>query len=200
MPRDRAGVQRIVIVCVVAAIAALAVWHPAPRPPQIASAAPAVTSRPRPHASGRPSVLVVYVAGQVAHPGLYRLHPGDRVADAIRLAGGLRSAADPIAVNLAARLNDGDEVAVAAAGDRARAVHGPRRSVRKAPAPPDRPVNVNEDDAAALARVPGIGPAIAARIVEVRARDGPFASLDELLDVAGMTPARLERANQYLIL
>ena len=194
--------QRIVIGCVVAAIAVLAIWHPAPRPPQTATPVPVVPRAVRPHAPARPSVLVVYVAGEVTRPGLYRLHPGDRVADAVRLAGGLRSTADPIAVNLAARLNDGDEIAVLAPGAPARAG---RRSARPASrqrktSAPAAPVSVNEADPATLARVPGIGPTLAQRIVEVRERDGGFASLDELLDVAGMTPARLARANQYLIL
>ena len=52
--------------------------------------------------------------------------------------------------------------------------------------------------AAELAAVPGIGRAIAARIVELREREGSFTSLDELLDVAGMTASRLERARPYL--
>lgn len=201
--RDGAGVQRIVIGCVIAAIAVLAIWHPAPRPPQIATPVPAAPRAARPHAPARPSVLVVYVAGEVTHPGLYRLHPGDRVADAVRLAGGLRSTADPIAVNLAARLNDGDEVAVPAPGAPVRAGRRSTRAAvrqRKTREAPAAPVSVNDADAAALALVPGIGPILAQRIVEIRERDGRFASLDELLDVAGMTPARLARANQYLIL
>lgn len=192
--------QRIVIGCVVAAIAVLAIWHPAPRPPQATTPAPSPTVRV-PHRPARSSALVVvYVAGEVAHPGLYRLHPGDRVADAVRIAGGLLKTADPLAVNLAARLNDGDEVAVLAPGSAHANRRTPRAARRTKAVPADAPVNVNVADAAALARVPGIGPAIAQRIIEVRERDGAFASLDELLDVAGMTPSRLERANQYLIL
>lgn len=61
-------------------------------------------------------------------------------------------------------------------------------------------VSVNASGSDALARVPGIGPAIAARIVDVREQDGAYASLDELLDVAGMTASRLERARRYLSL
>lgn len=195
--------QRIVLGCVIAAIAVLAIWHPASRPPQTATPVPAVPRSARPHAPARTSTLVVYVAGEVTHPGLYRLHPGDRVADAVRLAGGLRSTADPIAVNLAARLNDGDEVAVLAPGVPARAGRRSARPAarqRKTSAPPEAPVSVNEAGPETLARVPGIGPILAQRIVEFRERDGSFANLDELLDVAGMTPARLARAGQYLIL
>lgn len=59
-------------------------------------------------------------------------------------------------------------------------------------------VDVNVADAQALAAVPGVGPAIAERIVEIREREGAYASLDELLDVAGMNAGRLERARPYL--
>jgi competence protein ComEA len=73
----------------------------------------------------------------------------------------------------------------------------PTRRHRATP-PPDSSVDVNAADAAELAAVPGIGRAVAARIVELREREGSFASLDELLDVAGMTQSRLERARSYL--
>lgn len=61
-------------------------------------------------------------------------------------------------------------------------------------------VSVNTASADVLARVPGIGVAIAARIVTVREQEGAYASFDELLDVAGMTASRLDRARQYLSL
>ncbi|MGC2407220.1 MAG: helix-hairpin-helix domain-containing protein, partial [Candidatus Cybelea sp.] len=64
--------------------------------------------------------------------------------------------------------------------------------------PPEGSINVNEADAAELAAVPGIGRAVAARVVELREREGNFTSLDELLDVAGMTQTRLDRARPYL--
>ncbi|MDP9110995.1 MAG: SLBB domain-containing protein, partial [Candidatus Eremiobacteraeota bacterium] len=59
----------------------------------------------------------MYVAGAVAHPGLYRLPAGSRVGDAVALAGGLAAGADAVAVNLAARISDGDEVAVFHVGE-----------------------------------------------------------------------------------
>ena len=75
-----------------------------------------------------------------------------------------------------------------------RSAHARRRSTK----PSLESVDVNRSDAAELAAVPGIGRAVAQRIVELRRREGGFASLDELLDVAGMTQSRLERARPYL--
>ncbi len=199
--------QRFFIIAAGALIAAFAIWHPAPRAAGIASVAAAAPRKrvdlPRP--SIAPATVTVYVAGRVAHPGLYRLRSGKRADDAIRAAGGLLPDADPMAVNLAAPLADGDEIAVvrvgqtvhrAAAHTRTRTSHTRSASRAAAAAPPV--VDINAAGGDELGAVPGIGPAVAARIVAVRATDGPFASLDELLDVSGMTPAKLDRAAPYL--
>jgi competence protein ComEA len=101
-------------------------------------------------------------------------------------------------VNLAARVSDGDEIYVPSRGERAAPPVAKRSRRTRATPEPERDVDVNRADAGALGRVPGIGRALAARIVELRERDGPFASLDELLDVGGMSEARLERARPFL--
>jgi competence protein ComEA len=202
---------RILIVAAVLALAAFALWHPAPAPPAVttAQASPHGTGHTgRAHrgrgqhdsertGGGADSDAVVFVAGAVARPGLYRLHGGDRAADAIRSAGGPAGDADPWAVNLAARIQDGDEIYVPRTGERAPATAKRGRRPRATPAP-ERDVDINGADAPTLGRIPGIGRAIAARIVELRERDGPYASLDELLDVSGMTSSRLERARPFL--
>jgi competence protein ComEA len=197
---------RVLIIAAALGLAAFALWHPAPAPL-------AVTAQPSPRASGHAgrrkaghgreapgadSEGVVFVAGAVARPGLYRVRGGDRAGDAIRLAGGPSAAADPWAVNLAARVQDGDEIYVPRAGERAAPAAAKRGRRSRATPAPAHDVDVNNADAETLGRVPGIGRAIAARIVELRERDGPYASLDELLDAAGMTPGRLERARPFL--
>ena len=196
-------------------LAAFALWHPAPRAAVQSVALVTPNADPDPPASGgehhrhfrhaAPSGdLVVYVAGEVRKPGLYHLHPGDRYAQAVALAGGFGPSAQAGGVNLAARAADGEEIYVPAAGEASRtSLREPRlREARarrhRASPPPDGSVDVNTADAAALGAVPGIGRAVGSRIVELREREGSFASLDELLDVAGMTQSRLERARPYL--
>ena len=204
-------IPRIALIGAVLALVALALWHPA-RPPVVLSGAAAPAAEPsfigdageRPHHRGsrqysHDDELVVYVAGAVKRPGLYHLRSGDRNARAVALAGGLIGSADAGAVNLAQRANDGDEVYVPLAGEAPHRRSAERRSHRhRAAAPRNGSVDVNQSDAAELAAVPGIGHAIAQRIVELREREGSFSSLDELLDVAGMTQTRLERARPYL--
>ena len=203
---------RVAVALVALVLAAAALWHPAPRPVLQAISAPSPAWQP---AAARrrtgefrtpPEGAVVYVAGAVRKPGLYRLRPGDRVADAIGRAGGTLVPAGSGSVNLAARTADGDEIYVPEPGEPAPRAPGcagnRRRSVRShrsAAAPADLgSVDLNAADTPTLARVPGIGRAIAARIVEMRRLDGAFASSDELLDVAGMTQARLDRARPFL--
>jgi competence protein ComEA len=199
---------RVILVVVGALLAAFALFHPvAKAPPALATVSPPARTlparEPSPRAS-QASMAVVYVAGAVRRPGLYRIAPGARVDDAVRAAGGLARDADSVAVNLAARTEDGEEIAVPRVGDaalarrRTRAPAARSRRVRSKKAIPSSPVDVNVAGATLLATVPGLGPALAARIVAVRERDGAFTTLDELLDVAGMTPARLDRARSYL--
>ncbi len=198
---------RIAVVAAILLLAGFAVWHPAPVSPPLSVASPA----PPAHFASRRAHLdaggkaVVYVAGAVARPGLYTVVAGARVADAIRLAGGLRPDADALAVNLAARVQDGDEIAVVTPGEKAGAASArktsrsrPTAKRKKALEPAFDSVNVNAADAGTLATVPGIGAALAQRIVLLRETDGEFETLDQLLDVAGMTPARLDRASPYL--
>jgi competence protein ComEA len=201
-------IVRIGLAAGVLMLAVLAFVHPAPAP-TFATSPSSVTTAFAPVPQYRTvrrkrtgdGAALVYVVGAVVHPGLYHLGPDARAVDAVAAAGGLTRRADPVAVNLAAFVRDGDELVVPAIGEtqtqpRART----HRTHRHAHEPPRGAVDVNAAGADDLAAVPGVGRAVAARIVEMRERVGPFDSLDELLDVAGMTDERLERARPYLAL
>ncbi|HVS46686.1 MAG TPA: ComEA family DNA-binding protein [Verrucomicrobiae bacterium] len=204
--------QRWLLALGVALVAAFALWHPTGHANAGFAASPAVVPTAarlrRDSAAVLPAGQVVYVVGAVVRPGLYLLRGRSRIDDAVRAAGGLRADADPAGVNLAAFAADGDEIDVPRVGEtpRSRTV-GARRTTRtrttrtrttRRRATPPVAVDPNSADAQTLATVPGFGAALAARIVTFRQVNGPFASLDELLDVAGMTAAKLDRAQQYL--
>lgn len=195
--------KRLLVPCAVAAVLLIALRHPPPPPAISATATPA----PRNSQHSRKGLpfgansgdAIVYVVGAVARPGLYRVRAGARVNDAVERAGGLRSDADPAAVNLAQHVSDGDEIHVLRVGEIAPAPR--KRSKRKAAsrgAPPQAAVDLNAADENALAAIPGIGPTLATRIVEYRRLNGPFASLDELADVAGMTQRRIDAMTAYV--
>lgn len=200
----------LVIAAAVAAIG-IAVFRPAaPAAPLPASAWSAVPPRPAGRQRAAPARAVVYVAGEVVHPGVYALGADARVTDALARAGGARPDADLVAVNLAAHLRDGDEIVVAARGapppprahrtsaPRARAL-GRRTAGARREAVPPAVVDVNSADAAALAALPGVGPILAERIVAFRDANGRFDAPDELLDVDGVTESRYEKIAPYVV-
>jgi competence protein ComEA len=198
-------IARIAVVTALVGLGIFLVRHSAPRPPVQSASAPAGPAAPAAQRSPRRAArvdrgddVVVYVAGAVRTPGLYHLRPGDRVARAVALAGGMRASGDAAGVNLAHRPGDGDEIYVPVEGEKPHARSSAPRERHRSSPPPAGSIDVNQAGAAELAAVPGIGRAVAARIVELREREGGFASLDELLDVAGMTQTRLERARPYL--
>ena len=133
--------------------------------------------------------LVVHVVGAVRRPGLYRLDQGDRIADAVRRAGGATRAADLTAVNLAAPLADGAQVLVPR---RLPAAGGPG-SPPAGTAAPAGPVRLNTATLEQLDDLPGVGPVTAQKILDYRAIHGAFASVDELDAIAGIGPARLDQ-------
>lgn len=126
--------------------------------------------------------LFVHVAGAVRRPGLLRLPADTRVAGALKRAGGPTRRADLTAVNLAAKVQDGQQIVVpvsGAAGTGA-AAESPGSQVHLSTATPDQ-----------LDEVDGIGPTLAARIVEYRDAHGGFGSIDELAQVDGIGEKRL---------
>ncbi|MGC8484844.1 MAG: ComEA family DNA-binding protein [Candidatus Baltobacteraceae bacterium] len=195
-----------------ALLIALLAFHPAPAPLVVAPAVSPLHATGRHGKPGRakhrpvpPARLLVDVAGAVAHPGLYRFPPGQRADAALAAAGGALPGADLDRVDLAAPLVDGEEVLVPKIGAparRGRTLRLPRsaksKRAKKGAALLGSRVDLNGAGAATLAEVPGIGPILAERIIAVRRRDGPFDALDQLLDVAGMSPSRLEQARPYL--
>jgi competence protein ComEA len=193
--------KRLLVLGLVALAALLASRRPSP--PAIASSAPAKSAASQHVRKGHSSRTasgdaLVYVVGAVARAGLYRVAAGARVDDAIRRAGGLRADADPAAVNLAERVSDGEEIHVLRFGEAAAPARKNGRKPARGSKPPAAALDLNAADANALASIPGIGPTLASRIVEYRRINGPFASLDELADVAGMTQRRIDAMSAYV--
>ncbi len=157
-----------------------------------------------------PPPVVVQAAGAVHHPGVHRLPAGSRVDDLVRAAGGATAEADLDRVNLAAPLVDGERVWVPRRGEAevppvvsggggpapgagAASGAGGATGTGGAPAAPGTPVDLNAATAADLDALPGIGPATAAAILAHRDENGPFRSVEDLLDVRGIGEAKLEQ-------
>jgi competence protein ComEA len=176
---QRRALAAVVLFAVVLVVGMRVLGHGRSHAPPVALIRPSA----RGHAVAR--LLVVDVAGEVRRPGLVRLPPGTRIADALAAAGGVTGKADAALVNLAAPLADGEQVLVPArgAGAAAPAAGGAGSA----------PVDLNTATAEQLDALPGIGPATAAKIVAFRQAHGPFRSADELDAVPGIGPARIEQ-------
>jgi competence protein ComEA len=175
------------IVVLLAVLGGAGLWYARslPKPVTIAQAAP---SDAMSSASPSPAVtLIVDVAGEVKQPGVYEFAEGDRVIDAIERAGGQLPKADLSLLNLAAPLTDGTQILVPKSGPPGAVVPGGGTVGSSSGL-----ININSASATELETLSGIGEVLAATIIEYREQNGPFASVDDLMDVSGIGPATLE--------
>jgi competence protein ComEA len=158
----------------------------------VSAAGPAAAAAPAPGAvrvePRQAAVALVHVAGAVRSPGVYRLREGERIQDAVRRAGGPRAGADLNAINLAAKVADGQQVVVPRRGA---AVATSVSGTGEAGGPPQAPVSLNTATAEQLDTLDGVGPATASKILEYRRQHGGFRSIDDLGEIPGIGPKRL---------
>lgn len=140
-------------------------------------------------------LLVVDVAGAVRNPGVYSLPMNSRVIDAVNAAGNVLKGADVSDINLARLLKDGEQVYVHAA---ARASSSSRSPARSAPPRNTGPIAINRANAKELEVLDGIGPVLASRIIAYRNANGPFVTLEALLEVSGIGPAKLAQFKEKI--
>ncbi len=176
-----------------AAVGAALWWwpddSPAP-PPRVEDELPLASAPTVP-----PVDVQVHAAGAVQRPGLYRLSAESRVADLIEAAGGARDDADLDRINLAAPVADGGQVFVPVLGEPYAGVEaGGAGSGSDA-----GPIDLNVADVSRLESLPGVGPATAQAIVSHREEHGRFAAVEELLDVRGIGPAKLDALRDLVV-
>jgi competence protein ComEA len=143
--------------------------------------------------ANRADPLYVHVAGAVKRPGLFRMPHGARTAAALERAGGPAPRADLTLVNLAAELQDGQQIVVPVRGAAAPGAAG----AGTVGAPLAR-IHLSTATVEQLDEIDGIGPTLAERIVEYRDANGGFGSLEELAEVEGIGEKRLETLRDAL--
>ena len=214
MPRpSRAGAISLAVVGVIAVLVTVFTLM-RDKPPPVASAklppvemVSSASPTPGPAPPNAAGPVVVSVVGLVHKPGLVTLAPGARIADALAAAGGALDGADLIGLNMARRVTDGEQliVGIAAAPGQPATMGSSISSTPAAaepagsspaggkPSAPDGLVDLNVASVEELDALPGIGPVTAAAIIAWRDANGRFTSVDQLGDVDGIGPARLDK-------
>jgi competence protein ComEA len=219
------GWRRVVAVAIATPIAAIVVWWmvrlPAPPVENFIPMAPTVTSPAAaldtpangvlaPLDTLAPTRIAIHVVGAVQQPGVYHLVVGARGDDALRAAGGPTRDADVRRVNLAAPLMDGQQFVVPRVGERLTSTVPSLGSVVGGQSAGDTGINpgvnlgapllvdLNQATVAELDQLPGVGPSTARAIIDHRTRNGPFASVDDLLAVRGIGHAKLAELKPFV--
>jgi competence protein ComEA len=177
---------------IVAALAAMVLFQML-RPSSQSIMLSTSTPLPSPEATPTPRPLRVYVSGAVQQPDVYTLPPDSIVKDAMMAAGGPAGDADLDRINLASSVADGQQIYVPRQGEENPPLQSP--SAQRAS---DFRVNINTADAAALETLPGIGPALAQRILDYRQAHGPFTKIEDIMEVSGIGKATFEKLGDLI--
>lgn len=200
------------------AVVAMAVWwflRPEPGPPietVLPTAAevdpgpaPTVGAPLEPTTTTGSATIVAHAAGAVLHPGVVTVSSPARVADVVAAAGGLLADADADRINLAAPVTDGDRVFVPLVGQTDIPSVAPGAGGGSGVGVPSATsdttvdlIDLNTADQVALESLPGVGPATALAILAHRDDNGPFVRIEDLLEVRGIGPAKLDQLRPFV--
>ncbi len=178
------------------------------KPPQVHPPSAAAAEQPPPE-------VTVHVAGAVRKPGVYRLPPSARVDDALKAAGGATEKANTDAINLAAKLEDGQQLYVPSKEEQPTGgaqesgpVNAPvtppnmnRKSASssgKLTTPGQGTININTASLEELQRLPGVGPSTAAKIIAFRSETGGFTAPEQLMDVSGIGEKKFAKMKPFV--
>ena len=159
---------------------------------------------PTPAPSATPGPFRVYITGAVNNPAVYELPAGSIVADVVSAAGDFSDEAARELINLALPVSDGMQVHVPALlSDEAQAAQHLQQPitppvVSAAVEASTALVNINTAGVTELDTLPGVGPATAQKIIDHRQANGPFSTIEEILEVSGIGPAKFEEMKELI--
>lgn len=151
-----------------------------------------------------PQEIVVYVSGMVGHPGVLKVNAGARAIDVVNAAGGLLQGADVTKINLAQTVKDGMQIHIPGRPHESSALttrypSDPSAQAAAKSSPKQEKININTAGAAELDKLPGVGPALAGRIIEYRNANGLFKDGEELKKVKGLGESKYEKLKDKIV-
>ncbi len=143
--------------------------------------------------------ILVHVAGEVLNSGVYELESGARVIDALMAAGGATSLANLDIINLAAPISDGEKIYIPSVIEKINQFNQNSSFTSYSSGGSSGKININTADASELQKLTGIGPGKAKSIIDYRNKNGPFKSVDDLLNVSGIGEKTLEKIRDEIV-
>ena len=188
----------LVLLFIAAAASGAFLWNlsaqDVPQETALSSSSFEISAAAEPEENSAPSMLTVYVSGEVNAPGLVEISSGSRIGDAVEACGGFTPLADRSAINLARKAEDGMQIHITARQEQA-------AGIAAAPAANSSQssfVNLNTATKEELDTLPGIGPAMASRIIEYRQANGNFKSIEDIKEVKGIGEAKFAKMKDRL--
>ncbi|NPV76764.1 MAG: hypothetical protein HPY59_10375 [Anaerolineae bacterium] len=146
-----------------------------------------------------PGPMMVYITGEVSHPGVYPLPQGSRVNDAVIAAGGLTEKANSIAINLAEKLRDGQKIVIPTKGIITAGETGGDQIQVENFSESAILINLNTATQFELEKLPGIGSEKASQIIDYREEKGPFIKIEDVLKVPGIGDQIFEQIKPFIV-
>lgn len=176
-PVNRKLIALMVLIVIAIACVLFALNSAKPYRASAASQSSALPSTWPSESSIQPATMYVHIVGEVQNPGVYSLDSGSRVFDLVFASGGFTQTADQSSVNLAREIADGEQVVILAKGSNLASANTPASATL---------LSLNRATGAELEQLPGVGPALAARMIDWRTTNGGFKRKDDLLKVSGI--------------
>ena len=149
--------------------------------------------------------IYIHITGEVKKPGVIELNSGDRVIDAIEKAGGETKQADLSQVNLAYKVEDGQKIYIPNKNEKiteyiwsGNSNNNGDSNLNNKEQKEGKKVNINTANQSELDGLPGIGPALAQRIIDFREENGEFKSIEDIQNVKGIGEAKFEEIKENI--
>lgn len=146
--------------------------------------------------------IKIHITGQINKPGVIELEIGSRISDAIEKAGGLTTFANLENVNLAYALEDGQKIYIPSIEEKNELYiqEGIDENIVEKTniSDSEKTININKANETELEKIPGIGPAMAQKIIKYREENGRFKTIDDIKNVSGIGEKKYESIKQYI--